>query len=181
MKFTTAWANIAAQNISLKLATVTLTIVCVVQLIAIVSFTSKDLPVIDRGCFSRAIIAKPMENGKSEIESFLAEALPMRFDTHSYIRDGFLSLEQLAIRDKELSSLKQKEISQKIIISDISSDAKEITVSADRLMSVGKIKSVLPIHLTIALQKTNRTESNPYGLVLSSAMQVDLNDKVNSR
>tara|TARA_B110001454_G_scaffold122549_1_gene114447 strand:+ start:38805 stop:39350 length:546 start_codon:yes stop_codon:yes gene_type:complete len=181
MKFTTAWANIASQNISLKLATVTLAVTSIVQLIAIINFTSKDLPVIERGCFSRAIIAKPLENGKNEIESFLAEALPMRFDTHSYIRDGFLSLEQLTIREKELSSLKQKEISQKLIISEIKSDTKEITVRADRLMSVGKIKSVLPIQLTIALQKTNRTESNPYGLVLSSVTQVEINDKDNSR
>lgn len=173
MKFTTAWAQTASQNVTLKVATVALTTISIVQLFAILSLTFKELPVIEKGCFSRAIYPISNSQSKNEIESFLSESLPMRFDTLTYLKDGFLSLEELAAREKEFASFRQREISQKLSITEIKGEGKDIIVYADRILSVGKIKSVLPITLKIEIQKTNRTESNPYGLVLSSVNQVE--------
>jgi len=176
MKFTTAWAKTAAQNVTLKVATVTLTIIALSQLIVIVSLSQKELPVIEKGCFSKATLAKPPDAGKNEVESFLIESLAMRFDSDSYIKDGFLSLEELAGREKEQSTLKQRQINQKIVVGEIKNE-KEIIVLLDRLLSVGKVKSVLPLKIKVTLQKTNRSESNPYGLVLSSVNQIEDKDE----
>lgn len=174
MKFTTAWAKTAAQNVTLKIATIILAIVSIVQLVVVTILSNKDLPVIERGCYSKI---RPLVSGtetKSEVESFLIESLAMRFDSNSYIKDGFLSLEELSNREKEQASLRQKQITQRILISEIKiTDNSEIYVSLNRLFTVGKIKSVLGINLKIVLQKTNRTEANPYGLVLSSVTAIE--------
>ena len=52
-------------------------------------------------------------------------------------------------------------------------DGKEIVVTADRLLSVGKIKSALSLNVKAVVQQSNRTESNPYGLILSSVSQIE--------
>lgn len=173
MKFSTAWAKTAAQNVTLKIATVVLAAVSVVQLFVIGSLASRDLPIVERGCFSRALQAKPVDPTKNEIEAFLVEALPMRFDTNGYLKEGFLSIEETVSREKEQATLKQREIKQKIIVQDIKNNGKDILITADRFLSVGKIKSALSLNLKVMVQQSNRTESNPYGLILSSVTQIE--------
>lgn len=173
MKFSSAWAKTAAQNVTLKVATVVLAVTTISQMILITNLVLKDLPVIEKSCFSKALYTKPLVAGKDEIESFLAESLSMRFDSIAYVKDGFLSIEELSAREKEQAALKQKQINQKIIVSEIKNDGKEIIVLLDRLLSVGKVKSVLSLKIQVVLQKTNRSEANPYGLVLSSVSQID--------
>lgn len=173
MKFATAWAKTAAQNVTLKVATVVLALVAIVQLIIIFGISSKDLPVIERGCFSKTLQAKPANPSKTEIESFLVEALSMRFDSNGYYKAGFLSLDETLAKEKEQSTLKQRQIEQRIILQAIKIDGKDINVAADRLLSVGKIKSALAINLKITVEQTNRTESNPYGLILSTVNQIE--------
>ncbi len=173
MKFNTAWAKNAAQNVTLKVATVTLAGVAIAQLVAIVTLALKDLPVIERACFSRPLQARPIESTKNEIEAFLVEALPMRFDSNGYLKEGFLSIEETISREKEQATLKQRQISQKIVINDVKIENKDIFVFADRILSVGKIKSVLSLNLKIIVQQSNRSESNPYGLILSTVSQIE--------
>lgn len=173
MKFSSAWAKTAAQNVTLKVATVVLAVTTISQMILIANLVLKDLPVIEKSCFSKALYTKPLVAGKDEIESFLTESLSMRFDSIAYVKDGFLSIEELSAREKEQAALKQKQINQKIIVSEIKNDGKEIIVLLDRLLSVGKVKSVLSLKIQVVLQKTNRSEANPYGLVLSSVSQID--------
>lgn len=173
MKFSTAWAKTAAQNVTLKVATVILAVVSVVQLFVIAGLASRDLPVIERGCFSRALQTKPQDPTKNEIEAFIIEALPMRFDSNGYLKDGFLSIEEAVSREKEQATLKQRQIFQKIVFQDVKHNGKDVFVTADRLLSVGKIKSALTLNLKVTLQQSNRTESNPYGLILSSVSQIE--------
>lgn len=173
MKFTTAWAKSAAQNVTLKIATVVLAAVSVVQLFIIGGYAARDLPVIERGCFSRVLQAKPVDPTKNEIEAFLIEALSMRFDSNSYLKEGFLSIEEVSSREKEQTLLKQRQIRQRIVVQDIKVESKEILVTADRVLSVAKIKSALLFNLKITLHQSNRTESNPYGLILNSVSQVE--------
>ena len=173
MKFTTAWAKTAAQNVTLKVATVVLAIVAVVQLFVISGLATRDLPVIERGCFSRPLQTKPIDPSKTETEAFLIEALPMRFDSNGYLKEGFLSLEETVSREKEQTTLNQRQILQKIIIQDVKIDGKDILVTADRLLSVGKIKSAISFNIKVVVQQSNRTESNPYGLIISSVSQIE--------
>ena len=174
MRFSTAWAKTAAQNVTLKVATVILSAIAIIQLFIVGSLASRNLPVIERGCFSRPLQAKPVDPNRNEIESFLVEALPMRFDSSGYLKEGFLSIEETVSREKEQATLKQRQITQKIIIQDIKPPVgKEILVIADRLLTVGKVKSTLSLNLKVTVQQSNRTDSNPYGLILSSVSQIE--------
>jgi hypothetical protein len=173
MRFSTAWAKTAAQNVTLKVATVVLTLVSVVQLFVIAQLASRDLPIIERSCYSRLLHPQQTDPTKEEITSFLTEALPMRFDSVSYVKEGFLSIEESTSREKEQTALKQRQISQRVVISDVKIDGKDIQVTADRLVSFGKVKSDLAFNLKVVVRQTNRTESNPYGLVLSSVSQIE--------
>ena len=177
MRFTTAWAKTAALNVTLKIATITLAAVTIVQLFTITTLSSRDPLVIERSCYSRATPAKSAEPEQNEIKSFLLETLPMRFDTDGYVKEGLLSIEESMARDKEQSTLIQRQMNQRIVITEIIVNEKDITAIADRLISVGKIKSVLPLNLKVTLQKTNRTEANPYGLILSLLNQIEDKEK----
>ena len=173
MKFSTAWAKIAAQNVTLKVATVTLAGIALVQMMILLQLALRNPLVVERGCFSKITDAKPSGVTSEEIKSFLSEALPMRFDSTVVLKEGFLSIEESAFREKEQATLKQRQMSQRIIISDVKVDGQNISVFTDRLIGVGKIKSVLPLNVKVTVQQTTRTESNPYGLILSNVSQVD--------
>ncbi len=173
MRFSTAWAKTAAQNVTLKVATVLLAVIAIIQLIVITGMASRDPLVIERKCFSQMIPAKAEDPSKDEIRSFLREALSIRFDSDGYFKEGFLSIEEVAARDKEQATLKIRQMLQRIVISNITIEGKDIIVTADRLVSVGKIKSTLPLNLKVTLQQTNRTESNPYGLIVGSVSQIE--------
>jgi len=174
MRFTTAWAKVAAQNVTLKVSTVLLAIVTITQLTVIATLASKDPIVIERGCFSRSTQAKPAEPTKDEIKAFLIEALAMRFDSSGYVKGGFLSLEETSAREKEQSVLKERQMVQRIIVNDVKvGDNQDVTVMADRLISIQKIKSALSLNMKVILQRTLRTESNPYGLILNTVNQIE--------
>lgn len=172
MRFSTAWAKVAAQNVTLKVATVVLAVVSSVQLIIIGQVANRDPLVVERSCYSKIVEAKASVLTNDEIKSFLSESLPMRFDSNGYLKPGFLSLSEAAQRDQELQVIKQRQMLQRILISDITIAGKNITVAADRLISIGKVKSALPLTLKVVLEQTIRTESNPYGLILTNASQV---------
>ncbi len=173
MRFSTAWAKTAAQNVTLKIATVLLGIISIFQLSVIAGLAMKDPLVIDRGCYSRTAVTKSGNPTQDEIIGFLNEALPMRFDTNGYIKDGFLAIEETISRERELATLKARQMAQKLIISEFKFDDKDIHIFADRLVSIGKIKSALPLHLKVAIQQSNRTDGNPYGLIVSSVSQIE--------
>jgi hypothetical protein len=173
MKFTTAWAKTAAQNVTLKVATVILGIVTVFQLSVITGLSMKEPLIIERSCYSKVLTAKPADPTQEEIKSFLSEALPMRFDSTGYLKDGFLAIEETIARDKELATLKSRQMNQRVLISEIKFDGKDIQVFTDRLVSIGKIKSALTLNLKVKVEQTNRSESNPYGLIVSSISQIE--------
>lgn len=173
MKFTLAWAKIAAQNVTLKVATITLAVVAVMQLVTILQLAQKDAIVIDRGCISRAAPAKSGEHTPDEIKAFLIEVLPMRFDSSAIAKDDTLSVEEREARVTEQNALKQRQMTQKIIVQEIEMTGSEITVNADRLISLGKVRSALPYPLKVVVKSTGRTEANPYGLVLTQTKVVE--------
>lgn len=173
MRFSLAWAKVASQNVTLKVATVALVITSLGEFIIIGRLALRDPLVIERSCYSRVVSAKQSDPTYEEIRSFLLEALPMRFDSNGFLKDGFLSIEETVAREKEQSTLRQRQMIQKIIVSDVKNEGKDILVFSDRLMSVGKIKSALPLNLKVKVQNTNRSEANPYGLILTSISQIE--------
>lgn len=173
MKFTTAWAKTAAQNVTLKVATVILGTVTVSQLSVITGLSMKEPLIIERGCYSKTVAAKSADPTQDEIKSFLGEAIPMRFDSNGYIKDGFLAIEETIARERELATLKARQMIQRVLISEIKIEGKDIQVSTDRLVSIGKVKSALTLNLKVKVEQTNRTESNPYGLIVSSISQIE--------
>ncbi len=100
MRFSTAWAKTAAQNVTLKTASALLGIVCLFQLSMIAGLSMKDPLVVERSCFSKAMPLKNSKPTQDEIASFLGEAIPMRFDSSGNLKDGFLALDETISREK---------------------------------------------------------------------------------
>lgn len=173
MRFSVAWARIASQNVGLKVATAVLGIAVLSESFAIVFVASKDIPVIERECYTRLRGLASPEPTTKEIKAFLLEALPQRFDSAEVPSLEFLSISEFAVREKEQAVLKQRQISQRILVDDVVIGDKEISVVADRIVAVGKVKSALALNLKVNVQKTSRSEGNPYGLILSSVSQIE--------
>lgn len=166
MKFTLAWAKVAAQNVTLKVATVTLAAVAIIQLITISQLALKEAVVIERSCFSRVANQGSAQHTPDEIKAFLQESLPVRFDTVAPQKDELLSAQERSAREKEQSTLTQRQMSQKFILQEIDVSDKGILVQADRLIVLGKVRTALPFSLKATVQTTRRSDANPYGLIL---------------
>lgn len=173
MKFTLAWAKIAAQNVTLKIATVTLAAVAAIQLITITQLALRDAVVIERGCLSRAANQAPAQNTPEEIKTFLLEALPARFDSVAPEKDEMLSVQERATRAKEQTALNQRQMRQKIVVQEIEVSDKGALVQADRLITFGKVRTALPFPLKAIVQTTRRSDANPYGLVLVETSAIE--------
>ncbi len=173
MKFTVAWAKTAAQNVTLKIATITLSIIACVQLVVISITATKTPLIIERSCFSKKMQIENSQITKDEISAFLNESIPMRFDSNGSLKPGFLALDESIQREKEINILKSKQMNQKILINDIKFQDSDILVFADRIISIGKIKSVLALNIKVSVQQTTRNELNVYGLILNSVNQIE--------
>ena len=174
MKFPLAWARIAAQNVTLKVCASLLSLVVAVQLIAMTSLALRAPLVVERSCVTRtlALALASSQHSQDEIRSFLEEALPARLDSEARFHADYFSLEEGAAREREQAALSAKQMRQRFLFGRASISEKEILVSGDRLISIGKIKSVLPLVLRVTVKQVSRTESNPYGLVLAEVSEV---------
>jgi hypothetical protein len=172
MKFSLAWGRVAAQNVTLKVATAILGVLVLVQLFVILSLASRDPLVIERGCVTRALALAANSHSQDEISAFLKETLPQRFDSDAAPRADYFSPEELSARDKEQNALRDKGMRERFLVGNITMSEKEILVSGDRLVAVGKIKSVLPLTIKVSVKQVPRTEANPYGLVLAEITDV---------
>lgn len=177
MRFSTAWAKTASQNVTLKVATVTLTVICLAQLSVITGLSFKDPIVIERACYSKIAKAKNPEPTQDEIAAFITETLPIRFDSNSILKDGVLAIEETIAREKEMVTLKSRQMTQRVLVTNVKFEGQDILVQTDRLISVGKIKTILPLNLKVTVQQTTRSESNIYGLIISSISQIEEKEK----
>ncbi len=164
MKFTLAWANVLSQNMWLKFVIIFLTILSSILTVSTVVLSQKEPLIIDRECFSRAVKSGSTEHPPSEIETFLGLALSQRFDTKISQNSDLLSDDENSSRKQEQKELDSKGMSQKIIINSIKINSDTIFVDADRLISVGPVRSVLIFPLTVKIASVDRSQTNPYGL-----------------
>lgn len=173
MKYTEAWASVVSQNLNLKIVTTILGILSVVLGMTTLRLTFKDSIIIERGCFSRAITPVKDQHSKDEIEAFLRESLSQRFDSLIQPVDGLLSPDELKLRQVEQKEFESRNMKQRIVVNGVSEDPEGFKIDADRIISVGSIRSAFKFPLLIKLESKSRSYSNQYGLLLVTTKQIE--------
>ncbi len=102
MKWTVAWAEIASQNVLLKMVTFILGSTTVVLAVALVQVALKDPIVVERSCISKTLLKASTERTESETKSFVEEALAQRFNSDGILIPGWLSSFEENFRKLEL-------------------------------------------------------------------------------
>lgn len=172
MRFPQAWANVAKQNSVLRVAILGVTVSGLLALMISLKFAFKDPLIIERGCFSTiAQASSRQEPSKEEVEGFIKEAITERFDTDANVQGDFISLEELGNRSTEQEELKRRNVRQKVLVNSVVKKDDSYAVDTDRILAVGSLRSALQFPLLIKLERTTRSFSNPYGLVLLKISQ----------
>ncbi len=171
MKFHVAWDSLEKENRFLKILVfiVLLLSIFLCSVVAVVS--SKDPLVIAKGCYSRAVDKELAAPADDEIKAFVEEALKARFNS-SWSNLSLLSREQSLFRDKEQFELKKQKMRQTVVVNNVDLEKDSVTVDADRLISVGDIRSSFKFFLRVQIKTEMRSELNPYGLVLSEVEEI---------
>jgi hypothetical protein len=166
MRFTVAWANVVNENWVLKFVLACMTLVLISVTVVTLKLSSRKPLVFERSCYSREVQTVDGDRTPSEIETFVHDALAMRFDTGALVKPGFLSENEEKFRTQEQQEFKKRDLSQKIIVNSVVAAGEKITVNADRLFTISQVRSALPFPLTLTLGTVARSEWNPYGLVI---------------
>ena len=133
----------------------------------------KDPLIIERGCDSKIAEIQSSSQTKEEIENFIKIALSTRFDSDLKNDPALYLMENLqTVRNKEQADLKNKGIDQRVIVRSIKFDQSKYIVEADRLISIGKIRTAVPLDLIVDISSKVRSVSNPYGLILTFVDQI---------
>ena len=167
MKFSLAWANVSAQNVTLKVAVVALSTVSVFFGATTVKLALKKPLIIERACFSKAIESDSPSRSTGEVETFIREAIHERFDSDGAPLSDYLSAEEVNLRSQEQKELSSRNMRQTVLVRSIKVDADSATLDCDRIISIGLIRSALIFPLTINFATTTRTTTNPYGLQIT--------------
>ena len=177
MRFTEFWAELLSQNNALKWGLVSVSILSITLATGLISMATKEPLIIERGCFDKALNPVSAKQTDEEVERFVRVALAKRFDTDAQDAQVFLAADEYATRQKEVEDFSKKGMSQRVIVNTVKVGEKSVVVDADRIISIGKIRSALPLPLILKLKTTDRSNGNPYGLVLSDATLVSAEEK----
>lgn len=172
MRFTTAWASVLSQNVTLKVVVLILAMCSIVLSIAAAKLALREPLLIERGCFTKTIGTTDTKHTGAEIEGFAKAALAKRFDTDAQGFKEFLADDEVSYRNKEQDELSKKGMTQRVLVNSVKINGSSLTVEADRILSLGKIRSALifPLHITIGT--TERTDGNPYGLIIKQVSPI---------
>ena len=169
MRYPLAWAETAKQNSILKYSLLLSSTLTAILLISTLILSLKKPIVIDRACYSSFAKTTDSERTDQEIDAFLRSALEMRFSTENMGSSlSWLSPNEELAKSNEQKEFKSKNIRQKILVSSISIKGNTAVVEIDRILSVEKLRSVLPATITVQISSIARSESNPYGLLVES-------------
>lgn len=167
MKFTEAWASIAKQNVNLKIALLVTSFTTLIMTFASAKLSMQEPILIERSCYSTTLKQSAVNHTENEVKTFVKEALKQRFNTKAKVSGNFIIKSERKYKIKEQSDLKKKGILQTIIINAVNIKDDKITVDSDRLFNVKDIRSAISFPLVVKVEKQGRTESNPYGLILT--------------
>lgn len=166
MKFNVAWAQSAAQNVTLKVALMALCGVVATLTLCVVKLALRKPLIIDRACYSTVVEGSSTERSAAEIDSFLREAIRQRFNSDATPISDYLSSDEMAARSQEQKDLATRTMTQVFIVRGIKTNGNTAIIDADRLISVAQIRSAFSFPLTATFSSTTRTQDNPYGLQL---------------
>lgn len=171
MRFTNAWSAVLSQNIALRTMLITLSICLGLVTILAVKMGFEEPIVIERGCYAKVATKGSSERTGEEIEAFLKIALSQRFDSGVQTSSEVLSQDEISFKKQEQQELSSKNMLQKVIVNSVKVSGAEAKIEADRVISVGQIRTALSFPLTISIGTTSRSESNPYGLYVNRVSQ----------
>ncbi len=172
MKFDTAWNSLEKENRNLKILTIALCTLAIFLTVTLTSALTKDPLIIERACYSSAVsIASSAIPTDEEMKSFLEKSLAARFDSQGKGQD-LLSLKQRAFREKEQSELTKQKMTQRLLINDVKINKESVFIEADRVISVQNLRTVLRFPIKVTLERVERSEGNPYGLLLSEITSI---------
>lgn len=166
MRFHVAMDSLEKEVKIWRFAVIALLILSICLCIGILKTAQKNPLIIERGCLSKTIEPIGTEVTDFEIQQFISIALEQRFNS-SEKQTNLISGEQFLAKTKEQLELSRQQMSQVVITNRVQVLEKEILVNADRLISVGEVRSAFKFPLRVLLERVSRTESNPYGLILS--------------
>ena len=173
MKYTEAWASVVSQNLNLKIVTVILGCLSLVLGMTTLKLTFTDSVIIERGCYSKTVKPVKDEHSKNEIDGFMKEALSQRFDSGIQPVDGLLSPDEMNLRMTEQKELENSGMKQRIVVNQVAEVSDGFKVDADRIISVGDVRSAFKFPLIVKLESKARSNSNPYGLLVVTAKQFE--------
>lgn len=166
MNLSSAWDSLVKENTVLKMGLLVMGLAIVSLTALVVFYRDKDPIVIERGCFSKATATAKLTVTPDEIKNFLNLALEKRFNTDTFDEEFFLSIEQRERRHSEQTEMKQRGITQVVILRNLKAAGSDLLIEADRVISLGEVRSAFPIKLVGRIEVVKRTIENPYGLLL---------------
>jgi hypothetical protein len=177
MKFTLAWFEVLFQNSVLKILLVLLSFLCLLLGGGIISLSEKDPLIIERACFSSILASRETTHTNGEVKAFVTEALFQRYDSSFDSLPIFLSPEEKMKAQKDREEMAGKKIRTRLLINNISVTDQQITVDADRIISVDTVRTAFRFLLEAKIATVARSERNPYGLMLVSVSEVQVQGK----
>lgn len=172
MKYTVAWANVLTENSVLKVTVVGLFVAVFIFMFATVKLSLRAPFIVDRACYSK--VATPGDNKHTigETEQFVRVAVEKRFNTEAQDFRALLSEDEVQFRFREQEDLAKKGIVQRIVVGNVKIEGTNAIVDSDRILAAGKVRSALFFPIKVTLASTDRSEGNPYGLILRKASQI---------
>jgi hypothetical protein len=171
LKYTEAWSGILIQNLNLKIATLILGVATIILSTTTLKLIFKEPIVIERGCYSKNIFPSSEKQTPEEMKSFFVESLAQRFDSDVQPTDALISAEEIILRQKEQQELASKKIKQKLLFTQFQETKDGFEIEADRVLSVGAVRSAFSFPLIVKVERAPRSLSNPYGLQVISTTQ----------
>ena len=171
MRFTAVWSQTLMQNVTLRALLVGLCLTTIGLAAATVRLAVREPLIVERGCTTAAARTAGTQHSVGEIEAFVRQALIKRFDTGSSEAQLVLSADEYGYRLKEQQELKSRGIFQRVLVNSVSAEGTNVKVDADRILSASSMRSAVSFPLSLELTQTERTESNPYGLILARVSQ----------
>lgn len=177
MRFSTAWANIAKQNVSLKVALVSVSVASVFLSIGFMKTSFKDPIVIERSCKTESLVASSIEPTVAEMKQFVKKALLERYSSEEIAAVSYLSKKLNKEKLTENKLFKKKDVVQLSLVRSVDVTKDKIIANVDRIFSMGKTRPAYPSKFALKVQSIKRTLENPYGLILVSIKTITQKNK----
>jgi hypothetical protein len=182
-KYYEIWGNEEAQNTFLKGILVALSVLFILQSIALVIVSLRHPILITVGEKQTQIIAETppsedllSEELKRQVTHYVDAHYTWDFTTvekshelaSHYISAQFLKAFQQANLE-QIKIAKEKKLSEKVYFASLVVDPKQLSaqVTLDRILMIDGIRAVTPLNLSLTLEAGPRTETNPEGLYIT--------------